>query len=224
MARYRKARRYFKSGVRPSYTVQRRVLSLSGWAQNPNDTESFAASVTLVMNPSDAGNDVSGGGNKTVKHIEVQLLQRPVLTLTFVQYIQRVYPGCIWLAVYVPEGTKPNVPFLSGGTSQMALYEPAQYVLGSGVIPYAGSRIELNPTGGHAGEAEAVEQDLTQYVVAGNATRIRVPLSKKLNPGDRIELIVATLNSQLPDSGEVPLHATDMGVCRLLVKYALKYN
>lgn len=219
MARYRKARRYFKSGVRPSYTVQRRVLSLSGWAQNPNDEESFAASVTLVMNPSDAGNDVSGGGNKTVKHIEVQLLQRPTLTVETVGFISRTYVGCIWMVVYVPEGTKPNVPFLSGGTNQMALYEPAQYVLGSGVIPFAGNRVELPP---ETTDAAHIEQDLTQYVVAGNATRIRVPLSKKLNPGDRIELIVATLNSAIPE--HLPLNKTSMGVCRLLVKYALKYN
>ena len=178
-------RRRVRNYIRSNYSVQRRVLSLSAWTQNPNDRESYASSVTLISAPSDAGNDILQGGPKTVKHIEVQLLQRPTATIEGVGFVRRAYPGCVWMAVYVPEGTQANIPFAGGTISQIALYEPAQFVLGSGVIPFAGEKIET------AG-SQNYEQDLSQYVVAGNATRIRVPLSKKLNPGDRIEFIVAT--------------------------------
>lgn len=213
---YEMSRRYYRrrvrNYVRSNYSVQRRVLALSAWTQNPNDRESYASSVTLISAPSDAGNDVLQGGPKTVKHIEVQLLQRPTATLTSTNQIRRAYPGCIWMAVYVPEGTQPNIPFNGGTISQIALYEPAQFVLGSGVIPYAGEKIEASASTNY-------DQDLSQYMSAGNATRIRVPLSKKLNPGDRIEFIVATLNS---DYGTEP--APVWGECKLLVKYAMKYN
>lgn len=216
---YEMPRRYYRrrvrNYVRSNYSVQRRVLALSSWTQNPNDRESYASSVTLISAPSDAGNDILNGGPKTVKHIEVQLLQRPTATVTNTNdpnYIRRAYPGCVWMAVYVPEGTTPNIPFNGGTISQIALYEPAQFVLGSGVIPYAGEKIE-------ATQATNYDQDLSQYIAAGNATRIRVPLSKKLNPGDRIDFIVATLNSDYGNQTTV-----QWGECKLLVKYAMKYN
>ena len=185
---------------------------MSAWTLNPNDRESYASSTTLISAPSDAGNDILNGGSKTVKHIEVQLLQRPVATITGANQVRRAYPGCVWMAVYVPEGTQPNIPFSGGTISQIALYEPAQFVLGSGVIPYAGEKIESNSSTNY-------DQDLSQYVVAGNATRIRVPLSKKLNPGDRIDFIVATINSDYGNDAQ-PV----WGECKLLVKYAMKYN
>jgi len=205
-------RRRVRNYVRSNYSVQRRVLALSQWTQNPGDRESYASSVTLISAPSDAGNDVLQGGPKTVKHIEVQLLQRPTATIRDNNQVRRAYPGCVWMAVYVPEGTQPNIPFNGGTISQIALYEPAQFVLGSGVIPYAGEKIE-------AASSSNYDQDLSQYLGAGNATRIRVPLSKKLNPGDRIDFIVATLNS---DYGTEP--TPTWGECKLLVKYAMKYN
>ena len=202
----RKVVRFRKYRNRVSYTVQRRVCALGQWSQSPADPQVWMSQVTLVQNPTDGDNIVNGGGNKTIKHIEVQLLRRPEATITLQSgQIRRAFPAMIWAAVYVPEGTDPNVPFGRVSVQQAALYEPAQFVLGSGVIPYGGETINAS-------------DDLRQFIDAGNATRIRVPLSKKLMPGDRIVMVCATLDAAYGD------YQPTWNGCQLLVKYAIKFN
>ena len=188
----RKVIRFRKYRNRANYTIQRRVVALGHWEQSPADPQVWASQVTLVQNPTDGDNIIDGGGNKTVKHIEVQLLRRPEATITLPSgQIRRSFPAMIWTAVYVPEGTDPNVPFGRVSVQQAAVYEPAQFVLGSGVIPYGGETID------------GAQGDLRQFIDAGNATRIRVPLSKRLMPGDRIVMLCATLDAAYGDTSSV---------------------
>lgn len=210
----RRYRRRISRRYRPSYTVQRKVLQSQAWEVNTGDPQNRLSQLTLIENVSDGGNVTINAGNKTVKHIEVQVLSRPsfqVATQYQGQY-NYVWPACVWAAIYVPEGTNVN-PFFNGGTiAQTTLYEPAQFVLGSGVIPGTSSAyINENV----AGE----EAEFPGLVAAGNSTRIRVPLSKRLNPGDKIVMIFGTVDMQYGDA-EVRVYRP----MRLLVKYAIKYN
>lgn len=203
----RKVIRFRKYRNRANYTVQRRVISLGTFQQSPADPQVWASETTLVQNPTDGDNIVNGGGNKTIKHIEVQLLRRPEATIEIQSgQIRRAFPAMIWMAVYVPEGTQPSLPFGNVSVQQAAVYEPAQFVLGSGVIPFGGETID------------GAQGDLRQFMDSGNATRIRVPLSKKLMPGDRIVMLVSTLDAAYGDL------TPKWNPCQLLVKYAIKFN
>ena len=206
----RKVIRFRKYRNRANYTVQRRVCALGTFQQSPADPQVWASQTTLVQNPTDGDNIVNGGGNKTIKHIEVQLLRRPEATLELASgQVRRAFPAMVWMAVYVPEGTEPSLPFGNVSVQQAAVYEPAQFVLGSGVIPYGGEIIQNNTN---------ENTDLRQFIDAGNATRIRVPLAKKLMPGDRVVMLVSTLDAAYGDL------TPRWNGCQLLVKYAIKFN
>lgn len=211
------AKRYRRSYTRrykPSYTVQRKVVQFQAWDRNPSDPQNLLTNATIIHNVGDGGNIVTNSGNKTVKHIEVQILSRPMFKIPTAYQGQFNYavPPCVWACVYVPEGTTINGFFQGGAVAETTLYEPAQFVLGSGVIAgqiqdYVNERVE--------GE----EATFNQLISSGNATRIRVPLSRRLNPGDKIVLILGTLDMAYGDYEPV---AARPG--RLLVKYAIKYN
>ena len=95
-----------------------------------------------------------------------------------------------WICVYVPEGTSPNKPFpdYGVGQSQYTLYEPNQNVLGSGTWLEGGAYSQTN---NRATIIQTGVVDTSRYsdTPAGNNMRIRVPLSRKLNPGDAIWMI-----------------------------------
>lgn len=210
----RRYRRRSTRSYRPSYTVQRKVCQFQAWDRNPSDPQNLLTSLTLIENVSDGGNVTINAGNKTVKHIEVQLLSRPMFKVPtqFENQFNYAVPPCVWAAIYVPEGTSINPFFQGGSVAQTTLYEPAQFVLGSGVM--AGTITDY-VNEGVAGE----EATFNQIMSSGNATRIRVPLSKRLNPGDKIVLVLGTLDMAYGDYQPVAVRPG-----RLLVKYAIKYN
>lgn len=210
----RRYRRRYSRRYRPSYTVQRKVIQFQAWEQNPSDPQNWMTRATLIHNVGDGGNIITNSGNKTVKHIEVQILSRPMFKIP-TQYqgqFNYVAPPCVWAAVYVPEGTSVNSFFSGAAVAETTLYEPAQFVLGSGVIS---GQIQDYVNENQAGE----EATFNQLVSSGNATRIRVPLSRRLNPGDQIVLLMGTLDMAYGDYQPAQARAG-----RLLVKYAIKYN
>ena len=211
------AKRYYRTRsrrYRPSYTVQRKVVQFQAWDRNPSDPQNLLTNATIIHNVGDGGNIVTNSGNKTVKHIEVQILSRPMFKVPtqFQGQYNYVTPPCVWACVYVPEGTSINGFFQGGAVAETTLYEPAQFVLGSGVIA---GQIQDYVNENVAGE----EATFNQLLSTGNATRIRVPLSRRLNPGDKIVLILGTLDMAY---GDYEPQAARPG--RLLVKYAIKYN
>jgi hypothetical protein len=124
-----------------------------------------------------------------------------------------------WICVYVPEGTSPNKPFPDFGTGQSAytLYEPNQNVLGSGTWLEGGAyqQTNLRDTVMKAGVVGTYRYSDTP---AGNNMRIRVPLSRKLNPGDSIWMIFWV---QTPIS---TLSAVSVEDIALTVSYASRAN
>ena len=97
-------------------------------------------------------------------------------------------------------------PFPDYGTGKdnYTFYEPNQFVLG------AGTWLE----GWHAG---SVGISQVPDISAGNNMRIKVPLSKKLNPGDAIYMIYYVVHT--PN-----LQNASVTGCSSVVKYASKAN
>lgn len=211
------ARRYYKRSYRrrgPSWTVQRKVLQFSSFTQNTADPQNWNASILLAETPSDSGNNTINHGNKTIKHIDIQLMSRPIFKVQtqFANQFNYVNPSCAWLVVHVPDGYNLNEPFVGGSISQISLYEPSQNVLAAGVIPGTNSAyINENVAG-----EEAV---FDGALAAGNVTRLRVPVSKTLRPGDKIALIMATTDMAFGD-----LRVDVFRPGRIMCKYAIKYN
>ena len=90
-------------------------------------------------------------------------------------------------SVYVPEGTNINRPFpdWAAGQSSYTLYEPNQFVLGTGTWlegPRISSSTQALPAGGLRYESGGDTS-------AGRNMTLRVPLSRRLNPGDSIYMI-----------------------------------
>ena len=124
-----------------------------------------------------------------------------------------------WICVYVPEGTSPNKPFPDWGTGQSAytLYEPNQNVLGSGTWLEGGAYQQTNLRDAVM-KAGTVGYYRYCDTPAGNNMRIRVPLSRKLNPGDAIWMIFWV---QTPIS---TLSAVSVEDIALTVSYASRAN
>ena len=88
-------------------------------------------------------------------------------------------PGLYYALVYVPQGYEPNFIQLPTAGNAISLYEPNQYVISAGVLDFS-----------------------------GGPCRIRSPLSRNLNSGDSIYLVMASTAS--PD-----------GFVRVNVQYAI---
>lgn len=202
MPRYSKFRRRYRRRAGPAYSVTRKLIKAGAFSRLA-DSQYYAASAKLCVNPSNLTSD-RVGSIVTVKHIEVQLANLP--TYFGVNEDQQIKEfgqlGGGWICVYVPEGTSPNKPFPDFGTGQSAytLYEPNQNVLGSGTWLEGGAyqQTNLRDTVMKAGVVGTYRYSDTP---AGNNMRIRVPLSRKLNPGDSIWMIfwVQTPISTLSD-------------------------
>ena len=143
------------------------------------------------VNPSNLTSD-RVGSIVTVKHIEVQLANLP--TYFGVNEDQQIKEfgqlGGGWICVYVPEGTTINRPFpdYAPGQSAFTLYEPNQNVLGSGTWLEGGAYRQTNNQA-TVMNAGVVATSRYSDTPAGNNMRIRVPLSRKLNPGDSICMV-----------------------------------
>ena len=190
MPRYLKYRRRYRRRTGPAYTITRKLVRAGNFSRL-SDSQYYAASAKLCVNPSNLTSD-RVGSIVTVKHIEVQLANLP--TYFGVDEQQQIKEfgqlGGGWICVYVPEGTDPNKPFpdLAPGQSAYTLYEPNQNVLGSGTWLEGGAYQQTNrrDTVMNAGVVATSRYSDTP---AGNNMRIRVPLSRKLNPGDSIWMI-----------------------------------
>ena len=211
--RFRRARR----GYRPAYLVDHRILNSKAWNNNPAHRDTKYLSMQVVYNPVNDG--TNPGVIKTVKHLEVQVNTVPYWRTTLptqnADGTQLGFatvtgvPSVGWVLVYVPQGSNPSYPLGSDASySNSALYEPNQYVLGHGTL-LQGQRI-LDEDGRFA-------EDYPVPTSGGNNMRIRCPLSKKLNPGDSIYLLVWAIH--LPEQSDLNL-SEFTGI----VSYALKDN
>ena len=213
MARYKKIR--YRRLPKSNYHVQRRLVQAQEWRQSTVDPQNWLSSAVIFGVDSDdpAGTD-HGAGIRTVKHITVDLVKRPFFKFAtgVPNAFNYVYPAVVWAVVYVPEGTEPSMLFQGFNNTNMILYEPNQFVLGAGCIPDAGYDFVNEAQAGN-------EANFNTRVSAGNMTRLRVPLSRKMNPGDRLFLVMATTGMAYDGS---PVGGS--GSNQYLVKYAIKYN
>ena len=128
----------------------------------------------------------------TIKHLEVQLQDLPTY-YGLNQDTNVVGHGSLaggWICVYVPEGTALNKPFpdYATGKDNYTFYEPNQFVLGHGTWLEGWQIYQTNDIL-KVRDAGTVGISQVPDTSAGNNMRIRVPLSKKLNPGDAIYMI-----------------------------------
>ena len=216
MARKYRFRRRLRT-YKPAYLVDHRVLNSRAWNNNPSHRDTKYLSMQVVYNPINDG--TNPGVIKTVKHLEVQVNTVPYWRTTLptqsadgtelgVATVTGV-PSVGWVLVYVPQGSSPSYPLGTDASyANTALYEPNQYVLGHGTL-LQGQRI-IDNDGRYA-------EDYPVVTSGGSNMRIRCPLSKKLNPGDSIYLLVWAIH--LPEVNE--LNLTEFTG---IVSYALKDN
>ena len=216
MPRYRK-RRYHRAIVRaPAYTVTRKLVKNLEWTRI-SDSEYYAASAQICVNPSNLTSD-RAGSVITVKHLQVQLLDLP--SVRRLNEEQREWQtgqfAGGWICVYVPEGTAVNRPFpdYQSGQTSYTLYEPNQFVLGTGTWlegPRISSSTQALPAGG-------IRYESGGDTSAGRNMTLRVPLSRRLNPGDSIYMIYF-----LKSSADFTQEFSVKG-CESVVTYASKQN
>lgn len=200
---YRRSRRSYK----PSYVRDVRILNSGAWGMHPSHRDTQCLSLRVVYNPENDG--TNPGSIKTVKHLQVQVNTVPYWRYTHSGHTVTGVPSIGWILVYVPQGSQPSYPLGTDATYQnSSLYEPNQFVLGHGTL-LQGQRV-LDPDGN-------VAEDYPPAVSGGNNMRIRCPLSKKLNPGDTIYLLVYALHLPTVDT-------LDLTEFTGVVSYALKDN
>lgn len=205
---YRRYARYPK----PQYAINRKLNSAGKFGQHSVEPTIYLATQRLVTVSRDSGNDAVLDSPATVKHITVDIQTIPTIVDVDSSSAEKVvyFPSAGWICVFVPAGTQPVEPFSStdGTIYNATLYEPQNYVLGSGTISQGSTAVV--PVAGVSN---------SPYGVPGNyAKRIRVPLSKKLNPGDSIYMIYYLYN--------VPTLATDIREITpmdTVVTYCVKY-
>lgn len=219
MRRYRKVRYYRRP--RPSYNVNRKLIQSSNWV-SLSKTGWYASTTEIVGNPSVLTSN-SAGSMLTIKHLQVQLMNLPSITGLSGSGSSAVrvggQPAGGWLIVYCPEGTQPSAPFPDFGNDNAAtLYEPNQFVLGHGTWMQGKWFQQTNDasTVDRSGNVNLLQpQDNTP----GNNVRIKCPLSKKLNPGDKIYLIFYLYNYNAQ-----PITGLSIEPCQAVVSYASKSN
>lgn len=133
-------RRRIVRGSRDKYSVEHKAGNVA--------TEAATGDGGVVIVPA-----TSTEGMRKVKHVVVNLAANDVAG-TFDRSL-------FWAIVYVPQGTTANPLQIDSGT----MYEPNQYVMGSGVADFAGGPL-----------------------------RIHCRLSRNLNSGDAIYLIIHKSN------------------------------
>ena len=218
MRKYAYRRRGYR-GHKPSYTVNRKFCRNLTWNKLANDADIYTAAVQLVYNPSvESSNQL--GTILTIKHLEVQLQDLPTY-YGLNQDTNVVGHGSLaggWICVYVPEGTSLNKPFpdYATGKDNYTFYEPNQFVLGHGTW-LEGWQIYQSNDILKIRDAGTVGISQVPDTSAGNNMRIRVPLSKKLNPGDAIYMIYYVVHT--PNLANASVTG-----CSSVVKYASKAN
>ena len=219
MRRYKKVRYYRRP--RPAYNVNRKLIQSSNWVELTSPGW-YASTTEIVANPSVLTSN-SAGSMLTIKHLQVQLMNLPSTTGLIGQGETAIrvvgQPAGGWLIVYAPEGTHPSAPLPDLNNNRSAtLYEPNQFVLGHGTW--------MQGKLFHAANNEAPALQYGNEIVLqnpdntpGNNVRIKCPLSKKLNPGDKIYLIFYIYNYD----GQ-SIHGASVEPCQAIVSYASKSN
>ena len=218
MRRYAYKRRSYR-GPKPAWTVNRKFCRNLTWNRLAQDADIYTAAVQLVYNPSvESSNQL--GTILTVKHLEVQLQDLPTYfgLNTQTNIASHGTLGGGWICVFVPEGTQLNKPFPDYGTGKdnYTFYEPNQFVLGHGTW-LEGWQIYQSNDVGKVSESGAFGIMQLPDTSGGNNMRIKVPLSKKLNPGDAIYMIYYVVHT--PN-----LQNASVSGCASVVKYASKAN
>lgn len=209
MRRYN--RRYARY-PKPQYAINRKLNSSGKFDRHSVEPTIYLATQRLVTVSRDSGNDAVLDSPATVKHITVDIQTIPTIVDVAEQSAEKVvyFPPCGWICVFVPAGTKPMEPFSAtdGTIYNTTLYEPQNFVLGSGTISQGSTAV-----------VPVVGKSESPYGVPGNyAKRIRVPLSKKLNPGDSIFMIYYLYNVPTITGG-----IRDITPMDTVVTYAVKY-
>ena len=212
MPRYR--RRYARYYRRPKaqYSINRKLNSSGNFTVHSSEPTIYIATQRLVTINRDSGNDAVLDSPATIRHITVDIQSIPTIQDVFSGSNQKevIFPAAGWICVFVPSGTNPHEPFSGAGGNiyNATLYEPQNYVLGSGTISQGAQTVV--PIAGVSGST---------YGIPGNyAKRIRVPLAKKLNPGDAIYMIYYLYNVPT-QTGDV----RDITPMETIVSYAAKY-
>ena len=209
MRRYN--RRYARY-PKPQYAINRKLNSSGLFEQHSVEPTIYLATQRLVTVSRDSGNDAVLDSPATVKHITVDIQTIPTVVDASGQGGDKVvyFPPAGWICVFVPAGTSPVEPFSAtdGTIYNSTLYEPQNYVLGSGTISQGSSAV-----------VPIIGVSNSPYGVPGNyAKRIRVPLSKKLNPGDSIFMIYYLYNVP-PKTSDV----RDITPMDTVVTYCVRY-
>lgn len=206
-------RRYARrSYAKPQYAINRKLNSSGNFSVHSVEPTVYVATQRLVTVSRDSGNDAVLDSPATVKHLTVDIQTIPTVVDVSSVDAQKViyFPSAGWLCVYVPAGSGPNEPFQAtdGTIYNSTLYEPQNYVLGSGTITQGAPTVV--PVAGNSN---------SPYGVPGNyAKRIRVPLYKKLNPGDSIYMIYYLYNVPRPSTD-----VRDITPMETIVSYCVKY-
>ena len=159
----------------------------------------------------------------TIKHLQVQLMNLPSITGLAGSGSTAVrvggQPAGGWLIVYAPEGTQPSAPLPDFGNDNAAtLYEPNQFVLGHGTW-MQGKWFQQTNNASVVDQSGNINLLQPQDNTPGNNVRIKCPLSKKLNPGDKIYLIFYIYNYNAQ-----PITGLSIEPCQAVVSYASKSN
>ena len=218
MKKYAYKRRSYRIH-KPSYSVNRKYCCNLTWNRLSEGSDIYTTAVQLVYNPSvESSNQL--GTILTIKHLEVQLQDLPTYhglnSETNIVGLGSLGGG--WICVYVPEGTSLNKPFpdWATGRDNYTFYEPNQFVLGHGTWLEGWRVYQTNDATRVAANGTLGVQQVPD-VSAGNNMRIKVPLSKKLNPGDAIYMIYYVVHT--PN-----LQNASVTGCASVVKYASKAN
>ena len=134
--------------------------------------DKYSIENTVTVTPSNINEwDTVAGGSLTQqsKQYTVQIVpasneqgMRKVKHLTL-SFSSNISAKIFYVLVYVPSGYQPNSINVPSAGNAVSLYEPNQYVMSSGVLDFTGGPL-----------------------------RVRTPLSRNLNSGDSIGLILAT--------------------------------
>ena len=149
--------------------------------------DKYSIENTVTVTPSNIQNwDLIEGSdiNPQSRQFRVQIVTpSPTEGMRKVKHLTLSFSGqteakIFYAIVYVPAGYEPNSLNLPLSGGSVSLYEPNQYVMSSGVLDFQGGPL-----------------------------RIRSPLSRNLNSGDSIALVMAT-DSELTSSYSIAINTT----------------
>ena len=140
----------------------RRYARRQNWRSSNRDKYSVETTAGIIPAPTTATNGLYQSATAIVPPSTIQGM-RKVKHITITLTDTNDTEEIFWAIVYVPQGTQPNALFsVTGNVNTVgSMYEPNQFIMNCGVV---------DPTAG--------------------PIRFRSPLSRNLNSGDAIYLII----------------------------------